>query len=74
MTLRANGSSFFNIVPSSPGFPADVVPKIILFGEITLPTAAPAVCSAKKTDLSQYAKIDDVNTAFNELATALGGL
>ena len=29
---------------------------------------------AKKTDLSEYAKIVDVNTAFNELATALGGL
>ena len=25
-------------------------------------------------DLTEYAKIVDVNTAFNELATALGGL
>lgn len=29
---------------------------------------------ATKIDLSEYAKISDVNTAFNELATALGGL
>ena len=29
---------------------------------------------SSKTDLSEYAKIVDVNTAFSELATALGGL
>ena len=30
--------------------------------------------SGGEVDLSEYAKIADVNTAFNELATALGGL